>query len=78
MASEPPTIRPSVVVPSTITVELVCPLCDEPSWVEARLQARTTRDTDGNGALALRVRSAKVAHICDQPSLGLTEGPRER
>jgi hypothetical protein len=47
-------------------------------FVEARLQARVTKDSDGSGALALRVRSAKSAHLCNQPTLGLAEGPRER
>jgi hypothetical protein len=64
--------------PKTVSVELVCPQCDEPTWIEARMQTRVTRDTDGNGALALRVRSAKAAHVCDQPNLGLAEGARER
>jgi hypothetical protein len=64
--------------PTTITVELVCPKCDDPTWIEARLQTRLTRDSDGTGALALRVRSPKAAHVCDSPTLGLVEGSRER
>jgi len=64
--------------PTVVSVELPCPSCDDVVFVEARLQARVTRDSDGSGALALRVRSAKASHICDQPTLGLAEGPRER
>lgn len=67
-----------LVAPCTVTVELPCPSCDDVVFTEARLQARVTRDSDGSGALALRVRSAKSAHVCNQPSLGLVEGPRER
>ena len=73
-----PGIPAPIAAPCTITVELPCPNCDDVVFTEARLQARVTRDSDGSGALALRVRSAKASHLCNQPTLGLAEGPRER
>ena len=75
--------RPALVAtvsdePIRVLVSLECPSCGDIETIDARLQARATRDTDGNGALALRVRSPKVAHVCGQAKLGLIEGPRER
>lgn len=64
--------------PLKVSIRLYCPACDEPTIVEARLQARLTRDSDGAGAIALRTRAPKSAHVCGQPSLGLAEGPRDR
>jgi len=64
--------------PTPINVRLECPVCGMESFVVAKLQARVTKDTDGNGALALRVRSPKASHVCDQPTLGIIEGGRER
>lgn len=79
MAAEPKQIPPVIVAPTSVTVELPCPSCDDVVFTEARLSARVTKDSDGTGALALRVRSAKASHVCDQPTLpGLVEGPRVR
>jgi hypothetical protein len=67
-----------IVPPVVLAVLLTCPTCDAQIQVAAKLQSRVTRDTDGKGALALRVRSPKALHLCDQPTLGLVEGARER
>lgn len=67
-----------IIPPVVLSVLLTCPNCDAQIQVAAKLQSRVTRDTDGTGALALRVRSAKAGHLCGQQALGLVEGPRER
>jgi hypothetical protein len=64
--------------PVVLSVLLECPSCQMQLQVAAKLQTRVTRDQDGSGALALRVRSAKTMHLCGQQALGLVEGPRER
>ena len=64
--------------PLKVSIRLYCPACDEAVIVEARLQARLTRDSDGAGAIALRTRAPKAAHICGAPTLGLAEGARDR
>lgn len=64
--------------PVVVSVVLVCPRCQAAHATAAKLQTRMTRDQDGTGHLALRVRAPKVMHLCDQPTLGLVEGARER
>ncbi len=74
----PPRYLNIIEAPAIVSIRLICPTCDEPVMVEARLQARVTRDNDGTGAIALRTRAAKVSHLCDAETLGLAEGPRDR
>lgn len=67
-----------IVPPAVLAVMLTCPTCDMQLQIAAKLQTRVTRDSDGTGALALRVKSAKTQHVCGQQALGLIEGDRER
>lgn len=67
-----------IVPPIVVSVLLTCPNCSVQTTIAAKLQTRVTKDSDGTGALALRCRSPKAAHVCGQASLGLVEGARER
>lgn len=68
----------TIVPPVVVSVLLTCPNCDAQETIAAKLQTRVTKDSDGTGALALRVRSPKASHVCGQVALGLVEGSRER
>lgn len=76
--------RPVVLYPPmTVPIVLTCPSCGDLATVEAKLSARVTKDSDGSGAIALRTRAPKAAHICGQLALDLgptpiAEGPRSR
>jgi hypothetical protein len=71
--------RVVLVAPCKVGVELTCPTCGAIYTIPASLGARVTRDSDGAGAIALRVRADKIAHLCGQLSLELVsdEAPRE-
>lgn len=69
--------------PLTVPIVLTCPSCGDTATVEAKLSARITKDSDGTGALALRTRAPKAAHVCGQLALPLgptsiSEGARSR
>lgn len=68
----------AILAPTRISVILPCPSCGATSTIVAAVFARVTKDSDGKGALALRIRAAKAEHVCGQMPLGLVEGPRSR
>jgi hypothetical protein len=64
--------------PTRVSVVLPCPSCGQTNTVVAAVFARVTKDSDGKGAIALRIRAPKVEHVCGQMPLGLVEGPLAR
>lgn len=64
--------------PVVLAMLLECPSCQMQLQVAAKMQTRLTRNQDGTGSLALRLRSAKTQHVCGQQAPGLIEGDRER
>lgn len=73
-----PVSEGAVMAPTRISVILPCPSCGQTNTVVAAVFARVTKDSDGKGAIALRIRAPKVEHVCGQMPLGLVEGPRSR
>lgn len=71
--------RPTLVAPCRVGVELCCPTCGAIYVIPASLGARVTRDSDGAGSIAVRIRAEKVAHLCGQMRLELAtdEAPIE-
>lgn len=71
--------RPVLVAPCRVGVELCCPTCGAIYVIPASMGSRVTRDSDGAGSIALRVRAEKVAHLCGQMTLDLSTAaaPRE-
>lgn len=72
----PVPIRTQVSTPAELSVMLICPQCGLDVTIAARLFARVTKDTDGSGALAVKLKAPKAQHVCDQLSLGIVEGSR--
>lgn len=72
------TVRTLVTTPAEISAMLVCPSCGMDVRVNAKLFARVTKDSDGAGALALKLKAPKAQHVCDQLTMGLDEGARIR
>lgn len=50
-------------------VDLHCPQCQQPAQVVAEVGAVLKRTSDGDGTLALRVKSKPVAHVCGQSAI---------
>lgn len=69
--------RPVLLVPARIAVDLTCPSCGAVYTIPATIGARVVRDDDGAGSLAVRLRAAKVPHICAQLALELDAPRRE-
>jgi hypothetical protein len=72
----PAVVRTLVETPAELSALLICPSCGMDARVTAKLFSRVTRDSDGSGSLALKMKSPKAQHICDQLSMGLDEGAR--
>lgn len=58
-------------LPRDLDVELECPRCGAIASTTAKVATRLVADQDGSGTLGVRVKAAKVPHLCAQLSLTL-------